>query len=114
MPSEPLSNFAVPNSLSTMIWKAGQRHSYFFGDNCIGGEFVFVPDSPGAGEGEGWLLGYVVDTRTTSANCKFSTPNRWPQGQWRASTFHAVFHRDSTAIGFRTLLDSCWRRTYRV
>ena len=63
VPSEPLSNFAVPNSLFHHDLEAGQRHSYFFGDNCIGGEFVFVPDSPGAGEGEGWLLGYVVDTR---------------------------------------------------
>ena len=27
----------------------------------MGSEFVFVPSAPGAGEDEGWLLGFVYD-----------------------------------------------------
>ena len=42
----------------------GQRHVYRFGPQHVGGEFVFVPDERSASEGEGWLMGYVVDTAT--------------------------------------------------
>lgn len=32
-----------------------------FGEGRIPGEFVFVPESNGAGEDQGWLIGYVID-----------------------------------------------------
>ncbi len=32
-----------------------------FGDHRVPGEFVFVPRSPDASEGDGWVMGYVID-----------------------------------------------------
>ncbi len=32
-----------------------------FGEGCIPGEFVFVPRSHDAPEGDGWVMGYVID-----------------------------------------------------
>ena len=39
----------------------GERIEHDFGPGCIPGEFVFVPRSKDAGEGEGWVMGYVID-----------------------------------------------------
>ena len=41
---------------------AGTRTKHDFGPGRIPGEFVFVPRSAAAPEGEGWLMGYVIDT----------------------------------------------------
>jgi len=43
---------------------AGTVHSTGLGPGRVGGEFVFVPEAPGSGEDEGWLLGYVADLAT--------------------------------------------------
>ncbi|MGH6786763.1 MAG: carotenoid oxygenase family protein [Novosphingobium sp.] len=39
----------------------GERTSHDFGPNRVPGEFVFVPRADDAPEGEGWLIGYVID-----------------------------------------------------
>jgi carotenoid cleavage dioxygenase len=41
----------------------GTREVHDFGPDRVPGEFVFVPRTAGAAEGDGWLVGYVVDTR---------------------------------------------------
>ena len=41
--------------------EAGTVDAVGLGPGRVGGEFVFVPDADDAGEGEGWLLGYVAD-----------------------------------------------------
>jgi carotenoid cleavage dioxygenase len=41
----------------------GTRQVHEFGAGRVPGEFVFVPRTESAAEGDGWLLGYVVDTR---------------------------------------------------
>ena len=64
LPSDPVSNFAEPNDLFHHDLETGQRHVYRFGPQHVGGEFVFVPNEHSAPEGEGWLMGYVVDTAT--------------------------------------------------
>ena len=42
--------------------QTGARQTCDFGPNRVPGEFVFVPRSDDAPEGEGWLMGYVIDT----------------------------------------------------
>ena len=41
--------------------KAGTRQVHDFGPNRVPGEFVFVPRAGDAPEGEGWMIGYVID-----------------------------------------------------
>ena len=39
----------------------GERTQHDFGPDRVPGEFVFVPRSADAAEGEGWMIGYVID-----------------------------------------------------
>ncbi|WEK02117.1 MAG: carotenoid oxygenase family protein [Candidatus Sphingomonas phytovorans] len=41
--------------------ETGAREVHEFGEGRYPGEFVFVPSSPEAAEGDGWLIGLVVD-----------------------------------------------------
>ena len=41
--------------------KTGERQVHDFGPDRIPGEFVFVPRSDDAPEGDGWMIGYVID-----------------------------------------------------
>lgn len=41
--------------------KAGTRQVHDFGPDRIPGEFVFVPRAEDAPEGDGWMMGYVID-----------------------------------------------------
>jgi carotenoid cleavage dioxygenase-like enzyme len=40
----------------------GSRRVHEFGDGYLPGEFVFVPARHDAGEDEGWLIGFVIDS----------------------------------------------------
>ncbi|MFM5924615.1 MAG: carotenoid oxygenase family protein [Novosphingobium sp.] len=40
----------------------GERQAHDFGPGKVPGEFVFVPHSADAPEGDGWVMGYVIDT----------------------------------------------------
>lgn len=46
----------------------GEKTTRSFGEPAIPGEFVFVPRSANAPEGDGWLLGYVIDRATRSTD----------------------------------------------
>lgn len=41
--------------------QTGTRSDHHFGEGRVPGEFVFVPRSDDAPEGEGWMIGYVID-----------------------------------------------------
>ena len=41
--------------------ETGARSQHDFGPNRVPGEFVFVPRSADAPEGDGWIMGYVID-----------------------------------------------------
>lgn len=41
--------------------RTGKRKAHDFGPDRIPGEFVFVPRSEDAAEGDGWLMGFVID-----------------------------------------------------
>ncbi len=53
--------FLGPQPLYRHDLKAGTRSAHDFGENRIPGEFVFVPRSSDAAEGDGWMIGYVID-----------------------------------------------------
>ena len=44
------------------------RQVHDFGAGRVPGEFVFVPAHAAAGEDEGWLVGYVIDTNTDTTD----------------------------------------------
>jgi len=46
----------------------GTRQAHDFGPGRVAGEFVFVPRSADAGEGDGWVMGYVIDTNTDTTD----------------------------------------------
>ncbi|MBS0482528.1 MAG: carotenoid oxygenase family protein [Proteobacteria bacterium] len=48
--------------------KTGERQVCDFGPGRVPGEFVFVPRSANAAEGEGWVMGYVIDTGTQTTD----------------------------------------------
>lgn len=41
--------------------ETGERQAHDFGPGKVPGEFVFVPRSADAAEGDGWVMGYVID-----------------------------------------------------
>ncbi|MCJ2062989.1 carotenoid oxygenase family protein [Methylobacterium sp. J-088] len=57
---------------ATQIYKhdlaTGERRVHEFGPDSIPGEFVFVPARPEAGEDEGWLVGFVVDSASDTTD----------------------------------------------
>ncbi|MBS0474492.1 MAG: carotenoid oxygenase family protein [Proteobacteria bacterium] len=48
--------------------QTGERQTHDFGPGKVAGEFVFVPRSADAGEGEGWVMGYVIDTASDTTD----------------------------------------------
>jgi carotenoid cleavage dioxygenase len=54
--------FSIDSRLYKHDLVAGTREVHDFGAGKVPGEFVFVPRSADAAEGDGWLMGYVIDT----------------------------------------------------
>lgn len=48
--------------------ETGERAERAFGESAVPGEFVFVPRHAEAPEGEGWLMGYVIDREKGSTD----------------------------------------------
>ncbi|HNN55660.1 MAG TPA: carotenoid oxygenase family protein [Novosphingobium sp.] len=46
----------------------GPRQAHNFGPGRVPGEFVFVPRSADAPEGDGWVMGYVIDQATDTTD----------------------------------------------
>jgi carotenoid cleavage dioxygenase len=44
--------------------ETGQREIHDFGPGRLPGEFVFIPRTGDAAEDDGWLMGFVIDTRS--------------------------------------------------
>ncbi len=47
---------------------AGTRETHDFGRGRHPGEFVFIPRAADAAEGDGWLMGYVIDRNTETTD----------------------------------------------
>jgi carotenoid cleavage dioxygenase len=63
-PSETVSNFVAENKLYHHDLETGERKHFSFGADKIGGEFIFIAREPSAPEGDGWLMGLVIDAET--------------------------------------------------
>ena len=61
MPEDGDLDFVAPMPLYRHDLATGERVQHVFGEGRIPGEFVFVPRSAGAPEGDGWVMGYVID-----------------------------------------------------
>jgi carotenoid cleavage dioxygenase len=62
IPGEGEPGFLGPQPLYRHDLETGARTEHHFGPDRVPGEFVFVPRSADAAEGEGWMMGYVIDT----------------------------------------------------
>ena len=60
------AGFLGPQPLYFYDLVTGKRTSREFGPGAVPGEFVFVPRAADASEGDGWLMGYVIDTLSQS------------------------------------------------
>lgn len=61
LPEDGDLEFVAPMPFYRHDLETGQRVQRDFGEGRIPGEFVFVPRSDDAPEGEGWVMGYVID-----------------------------------------------------
>lgn len=61
VPTDPAAEFIGDTRLFRHDLVEGTRQVHDFGPRRHPGEFVFVPASEDAAEGEGWLVGFVVD-----------------------------------------------------
>ncbi|MFT4894526.1 MAG: carotenoid cleavage dioxygenase-like enzyme [Devosia litorisediminis] len=61
MPEDGDLEFVAPMPLYRHDLATGERVQHVFGEGRIPGEFVFVPRSADAPEGDGWVMGYVID-----------------------------------------------------
>lgn len=60
-PEVPSDRFIGATRIFALDMVTGERTVHDFGPGRFPGEFVFVPESPEAPEGHGWLIGLVVD-----------------------------------------------------
>jgi carotenoid cleavage dioxygenase len=67
LPENGGEEFLAPAPLYRHDLETGETIERRLGDHAVPGEFVFVPRSEDAPEGDGWLIGYVIDrqARTT-------------------------------------------------
>jgi carotenoid cleavage dioxygenase len=61
LPTEPEARFVGATALYRHDLETGTHEVHDFGAGRHPGEFVFVPAAADAAEGEGWLVGLVVD-----------------------------------------------------
>jgi carotenoid cleavage dioxygenase-like enzyme len=61
LPTEPTDRFVGATSLYAHDLVTGKRQVHDFGAGRHPGEFVFVPEASDSAEGDGWLIGLVVD-----------------------------------------------------
>lgn len=61
VPSDGDPAFLAPQPLYRHDLLTGERQVHDFGPDRVPGEFVFVPRSADAPEGDGWVMGYVID-----------------------------------------------------
>jgi carotenoid cleavage dioxygenase len=61
LPADDSAEFVGSAPLIRHDFETGERTTREFGEHAVLGEFVFVPRGPDAPEGEGWVMGYVID-----------------------------------------------------
>jgi len=61
LPPRPDEHFSLATALYAHDLATGERQTHDFGPARHPGEFVFVPGGPDSPEGNGWLIGFVID-----------------------------------------------------
>lgn len=61
LPEDGDLDFVAPMPIYRHDLATGERIAHDFGPGRIPGEFVFVPRTADAPEGDGWIMGYVID-----------------------------------------------------
>ncbi|MHB8284392.1 MAG: 8'-apo-carotenoid 13,14-cleaving dioxygenase [Caulobacteraceae bacterium] len=61
LPEKDSSAFVEASALYRHDLQTGERQVHDFGDGRRPGEFVFTPRASGSEEGDGWLIGLVID-----------------------------------------------------
>jgi carotenoid cleavage dioxygenase len=61
LPGKDEAQFVLAHSLYKHDLERGVREVHDFGAHRFPGEFVFVPASEESAEGEGWMIGFVID-----------------------------------------------------
>jgi carotenoid cleavage dioxygenase len=61
LPEEANEEFLGSAPIYRYDMQTGERQAHDFGPGRVPGEFVFVPRSADAPEGDGWVMGYVID-----------------------------------------------------
>jgi carotenoid cleavage dioxygenase len=67
LPERVSDAFASASKIYKHDLEAGTRQVHDFGEGRMPGEFVFIPKRPDSAEDEGWLMGYVIDTRKNTS-----------------------------------------------
>jgi carotenoid cleavage dioxygenase len=61
LPANETPGFMGTEPLYRYDLQTGERTAHHFGPTCVPGEFVFVPRNADAPEGDGWMIGYVIN-----------------------------------------------------
>ena len=67
-PTDPVARFVGATALYAHDLETGQRQVHDFGAGRHPGEFVFVPGTTTSAEGDGWLIGFVVDMNSETTD----------------------------------------------
>lgn len=68
LPTEPSEQFVGATVLYAHDLATGVRQVHDFGPGRHPGEFVFVSETATSAEGEGWLIGFVIDMNTETTD----------------------------------------------
>lgn len=68
LPDEASPGFLGSAPIYRYDLQTGERQAHDFGPNRVAGEFVFVPRSADAAEGDGWVMGYVIDAASETTD----------------------------------------------
>ncbi|MFN2100788.1 carotenoid oxygenase family protein [Altererythrobacter sp. MF3-039] len=61
LPEDENLEFVAPQPLYRHDLQTGEKVTRELGEGKVPGEFVFIPRSDDAPEGDGWLVGYIID-----------------------------------------------------
>jgi carotenoid cleavage dioxygenase len=79
LPTDPADAFVGATRLIAHDLVAGTREIHDFGPGRHPGEFVFVPETPDAPEGHGWLIGFVIDMNDESTDLAILDARRFAE-----------------------------------
>lgn len=68
LPKQDVASFLGEQPIYRYDLHDGSRTQHDFGPDRVPGEFVFVPRDAAAAEGDGWIMGYVIDVASDTTD----------------------------------------------